>query len=190
MKKANRRDRQPQAGKAQVSVRRVPVWLPGAILLVVLAGIAVGVWAMNRPRAGGASAGAAPAPTSSSAIPAEVRQGLVGRWLRRDGGYVLAIEDVGEDGKVAATYANPRPINVAKARATQEGGNASIYVELRDRGYPGNSYMLTYDRAQDQLAGTYHHLGIGQTFDVRFERVRKEVSEGEQTGPATGALRN
>jgi hypothetical protein len=48
----------------------------------------------------------------------------------------------------------------------------NVFVELRDRGYPGNYYKLTYDTGKDQLAGVYYHLGVQQQFDVFFERMK------------------
>ena len=174
MSKTPRHDHRPKSDGPGQTGRRVPLLLPGAMLVLVLGGIAVGVWAMNRPGSGSGTV-AAPAPAASTtrpAIPAEVRQRLVGRWLRPDGGYVMTIKSIGEDGTVDAAYNNPRAINVAKSRVAQEGGKTSLYIELRDRLYPGNYYTLTYDPAQDQFTGFYHHLGIGQTLDVSFERLR------------------
>jgi len=97
---------------------------------------------------------------------------LQGKWVRTDGGYVLEIKKVTADGKMDAAYLNPRPITVSKAEATSESGQTKVFVELRDRLYPGNNYTLTYDRGKDQLTGIYHHLGIGQDFDVIFVRTK------------------
>jgi hypothetical protein len=46
----------------------------------------------------------------------------------------------------------------------------NLFIELRDRNYPGNYYTLTYDSQSNRLIGVYHHLGIGQNFDVFFIR--------------------
>jgi hypothetical protein len=97
---------------------------------------------------------------------------LKGKWLRPDGGYVLEVRQVAADGKIDAAYLNPRPINISKAAASSEAGQTKVFVELRDRLYPGNYYTLTYDAAKDQLSGVYHHLGIGQQFDVVFVRMK------------------
>jgi hypothetical protein len=150
--------------------------------VVALAGVivigAIGVVlysAADRARSQvGAAGGATPARTSPTAVPlsAEIRARLAGRWLRPDGGYVMTISDIGDDGKVAATYENPRPINIARAEAGMKDGKVSLYIELRDRGYPGNYYVLDFDDAQDQLVGVYYHLGIQQQFDVHFERLK------------------
>ena len=76
---------------------------------------------------------------------------LKGRWLRPDGGYILQIRTIDADGKIDAGYFNPRPINVSKAEVTQEGGKMKVFVELRDTGYPGSVYTLTYDPKEDVL---------------------------------------
>ena len=97
---------------------------------------------------------------------------LQGKWGRTDGGYVLEIKKVTADGNMDAAYLNPQPINVSKATASSEAGQTKVFVELRDRLYPGSYYTLTYDRGKNQLAGVYHHLGIGQQFDVVFVRMK------------------
>ncbi len=95
---------------------------------------------------------------------------LVGRWVRASGGYVLDIQTVQSDGKLELAYLNPRPINVSQALANTEAGRINVFVELRDRHYPGNYYTLTYDSQNDRLVGVYHHLGIGRNMDVFFSR--------------------
>ena len=95
---------------------------------------------------------------------------IVGRWVRPDGGYVLDIRNVEPDGKLELAYLNPRPINISKAHANIETCQIEIFVELRDRYYPGSYYTLTYDSQSDRLVGVYHHLGIGQKFSVSFSR--------------------
>ena len=95
---------------------------------------------------------------------------IEGQWLRPDGGYVLDIKSVGPDGKMEAVYLNPRPINVSKAQANIVAGKIELFIELRDRGYPGSYYTLYYDGKTKRLAGVYHHLGLNQNFDVYFVR--------------------
>ena len=103
--------------------------------------------------------------------PAEtVYEKLLGRWVRPDGGYVLIIKNVHFDGSIDADYLNPNLINISKARATTESGKTNVFVELRDVGYPGSYYTLTYDKDTDRLVGVYHHLGINQNFDIYFVR--------------------
>lgn len=111
----------------------------------------------------GPASGPRGAPTSTDA------RRLVGSWVRLDGGYLLTIASV-TDGKVVARYNNPRPIHVATAELRTEGGGLGLYLELRDQNYPGNFYTLSYDAGADRLVGLYHQLGVGQKFDVSFER--------------------
>ncbi len=93
---------------------------------------------------------------------------LVGKWVRPDGGYVLLIKNVRFDGSIEADYLNPNPINVSEARVTTESDKINVFVELRDVGYPGSYYTLTYDKVTNRLVGVYHHLGINQNFDIFF----------------------
>jgi hypothetical protein len=97
---------------------------------------------------------------------------LKGRWLRPDGGYILDIRHVGGDGKMDASYFNPRPINVSKAEVTKEGGKMKVFVELRDTGYPGSVYTLTYEPKEDVLRGVYFQAAVKQNFDVYFTRMK------------------
>src|SRR5262249_21954175 len=97
-------------------------------------------------------------------------EALNGRWLRRDGGYVLELRP-GAGGEIEAAYFNPPPINVARAGARREGPALQGFVELRAPGYPGSTYTLTYDPKSDQLAGAYFQAALRQTFDVFFTRI-------------------
>lgn len=97
---------------------------------------------------------------------------LKGRWRRPDGGYVIDIKDVDSAGRVDAAYFNPKPIQVSKAEATREGSAANLFIELRDTGYPGCTYTLTYDPQTDQLRGVYFQAVIRQIFDVVFSRIK------------------
>ncbi|MFA5205857.1 MAG: hypothetical protein WC708_15785 [Lentisphaeria bacterium] len=96
---------------------------------------------------------------------------LKGRWQRPDGGYILDLQGVAANGKLTAGYFNPRRIHVARAEASQEGTDVKVFVELRDVNYPGSTYTLAYDPAQDRLTGTYFQAALRQTFDVSFQRV-------------------
>lgn len=71
-----------------------------------------------------------------------------------------------------AAYFNPRPINVAKAEALQGSGTVSIFIELRDVNYPGSTYNLTYDPANDSLKGIYFQAAIEEAFEVYFVRLQ------------------
>jgi phosphoglycolate phosphatase-like HAD superfamily hydrolase len=107
---------------------------------------------------------------TSNAKPASEFGKLIGQWVRPDGGYILDIRSITQDGKIEMAYLNPQPINVSKAQATIKEGIIHLFIELRDRNYPGNYYTLAYDSPSDRFLGIYHHLGIGQDFDVYFIR--------------------
>jgi len=97
---------------------------------------------------------------------------LIGRWQRPDGGYVLEIKKVSENGNVDAAYFNPNPIHVASAEAADANGELNVVVELRDVNYPGSTYNLTYDPADDRLKGTYYQAVAGETYRIFFIRVQ------------------
>jgi hypothetical protein len=95
---------------------------------------------------------------------------LTGNWVRPDGGYTLLIKSVNDDGSIDAAYFNPNPINVSEARVNTESGKINMFVELRDAGYPGSNYTLTYDKENDRLVGVYYHAIFKQKFDIYFIR--------------------
>lgn len=97
---------------------------------------------------------------------------LVGDWIRPDGGYVIRVTRVDADGRVDAGYFNPRPISVARAVALFERGKVGLFMELRDAGYPGSTYTLSYNAKADALAGAYYQAAMGQSFEVAFIRKR------------------
>jgi hypothetical protein len=97
---------------------------------------------------------------------------LVGRWQRTDGGYVIEIRNIAQDGKIAAGYFNPRPINVEKAQASKEKEIIKVEITLRDVGYPGSAYTLVYVAEKDVLLGYYYHAVSRQYFDVLFVRMK------------------
>jgi hypothetical protein len=104
--------------------------------------------------------------------PAPQWQKLIGRWQRPDGGYILAIHSIGADGALAAGYFNPNSIHVGKAEASTDGGAMKVFIELRDVNYPGSTYDLTYDPANDQLKGIYYQAVEKQRFAVAFVRLK------------------
>ena len=112
-----------------------------------------------------------PQASSPAPVPAAFRK-VVGRWLRPDGGYVIEIRHVGAEGKLQAAYFNPQPINVSEARVIQKNNQTQIFIELRDAGYPGATYALTYHGEQDVLAGVYYQPTAGQSFEVVFVRMK------------------
>lgn len=95
-------------------------------------------------------------------------QPLIGRWRRPDGGYVIDIRGIDDDGKIEAGYFNPRPINVARAEASRDADGLKVFVELQDVGYPGATYSLIYNPRQNVLEGLYYQPAAGQTFEVMF----------------------
>jgi hypothetical protein len=96
---------------------------------------------------------------------------IVGKWVRADGGYVLDIQSVDDDGIMDAAYFNPQPIHVAKAEAAREGGEIKVFVELRDVNYPGSTYDLVYEHRSDRLVGVYFQAVQRQQFEVVFDRM-------------------
>lgn len=123
---------------------------------------------------GAASAqGTAPAQKGAGAPPVAVAislDTLKGAWVRPDGGYVIAIRNVGPDGRLEAMYYNPNPLPFAQAQASREGAALRAFFELRAGGYGGSTYELTYDPASDRLKGTYYQAVAKQKFDVNFVR--------------------
>lgn len=97
-------------------------------------------------------------------------QRLIGDWVRPDGGYVISIRRIASDGRAETAYLNPRPISVSRAEASVAGDTAQLFIELRDAGYPGSTYELSYDPRSDRLAGVYFQAAMGQRFDVIFVR--------------------
>jgi len=95
---------------------------------------------------------------------------LLGNWQRVDGSYTLTVGKILEDGRMEVGYFNPRPINVSLAEARMEEGRIRMKVELRDKGYPGSTYILYYDPGRDALLGYYYQAVAGQTFEVAFVR--------------------
>jgi hypothetical protein len=106
---------------------------------------------------------------NQSAIPVDFQK-LIGKWVRPDGGYILDIKSISPAGKIEMAYLNPRPINVSKAQANAKAGKIELFIELRDRGYPGCYYTLTFDPKSNRLVGVYHQLGLNQKYDVYFVR--------------------
>jgi hypothetical protein len=97
---------------------------------------------------------------------------LKGKWLRPDGGYTIDIRSIDSaSGKVDAAYFNPNPIKVAAAQLRQENGALNVFIELRDTGYPGCTYKLTYDRQQDQLKGVYYQAAVQESYNIYFVRL-------------------
>ncbi len=99
-------------------------------------------------------------------------QRLEGRWVRPDGGYVIELRGIKNDGSVSAAYFNPMQIRVYRAEVLKKNGRTALTLELRDVNYPGSTYSLIYDPATDRLKGTYFQAVHKQTFAVEFTRAR------------------
>jgi hypothetical protein len=95
---------------------------------------------------------------------------LPGRWVRLQGGYVITIRAVDADGKLDASYENPRPLPFHVAVASRNDNTLKLLFELRAGGYNGSTYTLSYDATNDRLTGVYDQVVVKQKFDVVFVR--------------------
>jgi hypothetical protein len=112
-----------------------------------------------------------PAPAASGVPSVESAfNALPGRWVRLQGGYVITIRAVDADGKIDASYANPRPLPFHTAVVRKDGDALKLFFELRAGGYNGSTYTLRYDAANDRLTGVYDQVVVKQTFEVVFVR--------------------
>ncbi|MFP4165603.1 MAG: hypothetical protein ACLFUF_00355 [Opitutales bacterium] len=82
-----------------------------------------------------------------------------GKWVRGDGTYRLELEI--KDGDVQASYFNPDEINVESAEFTEQSklSPPELVIVLRDRGYPGSTYRLSYLSERMALIGAYERPG-------------------------------
>jgi len=138
--------------------------IPAAVVLVAAA--AYFFWEGRSP----SSSGPGTAKSPSAAAEKVDLQRLIGEWVRPDGGYVISIRRIASDGHVEAAYLNPRQINLSRAEASVAGDTATLFIELRDTGYPGSTYELSYDPRIDRLVGVFFQAAMGQRFDVVFVR--------------------
>ena len=103
--------------------------------------------------------------------PVEIDPGkLTGRWLRPDGGYIIEILDVYDEGTLEAGYFNPNPINISRAEWKKEDNRLKIYIEFDDVNYPGSNYTLDYFPDRDLLIGAYFQAVQQQSYYVEFIR--------------------
>ena len=161
-----------QQSVTQVTRRKARLFLAasGAVLVVFIAVFMLGQGQRNDsmiPIAGSSSSaagGLAPARPDF--------QKLKGQWQRPDGGYIIDIMNIEAGGKMQAGYYNPRPIHVSRAEAAEEGETLGVFIELNDVNYPGSTYTLRYDPANDQLHGIYYQAALQQSFEVVFARMK------------------
>ena len=174
-KRSSSRDLPAPEPKPKSRRRPIVLAIAGAAACAATVALVLFVFRGSRPPAGQPPSAPAAA-TSSAASPAPISPlswgVLKGRWLRPDGGYVLEIKDIESTGRMQAAYLNPKPIHVAKADASIAAGTAKVFIELRDTGYPGSTYALTYDPQRDELQGTYYQAAMRQTFEVAFVRMK------------------
>jgi len=171
--KASKQKKTNPEGKSTAPFLSGRYWL---IWVIIIVGIVV--LATLKERIKSSSTVGSPEPVISTNAPAVIAQAkpdfqkLKGRWLRPDGGYVIEIKSADENGKLEASYFNPKSIHVAKAEAKQEGGVTKVFIELQDVNYPGSTYTLVYVPDRDLLAGVYYQALQQQSFDVYFERMK------------------
>jgi uncharacterized protein (DUF2147 family) len=96
---------------------------------------------------------------------------LVGRWARTEGPYMISINAL-VNGKLEASYANPRPLPFETAEATRDGNTLNLFFKLSAGGYGGSTYTLKYDAETDSLRGVYNQVVVMQKFDVVFRRMK------------------
>ena len=110
-------------------------------------------------------------PSSMAKVPQP--EDFEGEWIRGDGTYRLEI-DLTDDG-VEARYFNPDPVNVGSAEFPEDSRPAEpeLVVVLRDEGYPGSTYRLSYFSERMVLVGTYTRPGTNpaEIYFVRREDV-------------------
>jgi hypothetical protein len=71
---------------------------------------------------------------------------------------VITINSVDAEGRIDASYANPRPLPFHKAFVTSVGSSLELIFELRAPGYDGSTYTLRYDAATDRLTGVFDQV--------------------------------
>ena len=130
--------------------------------LVALAG-AIGLFS------GVALAQSPPDAQPGSAVPAF--DALIGRWARTEGPYIISINAV-VNGKLDASYANPKPLPFQTAEVTRDGNTLNLFFKLSAGGYGGSTYTLKYDAETDSLRGVYDQVVVMQKFDVVFKRMK------------------
>ena len=169
-KKKSKSKRKPDQAHAK---KRFPIFW---VSLIIMAAVGTVLLVMASLRSTGqhpVSKSDATVPETQSAVTLDEDNGfenLIGRWLRPDGGYIIEIRSINADGRLDAAYFNPRPIHVARAEASWRNGGQEVFIELQDTGYPGSTYTLDYNPAQDAFTGVYFQAKLKQAFEVVFVR--------------------
>ncbi len=173
---SSRKKKKPKSTRKPVQAapkKRFPViW----VSLVIVVAVGAAILVMVNLRSNGQNQTTktdASVPEAQSSTALDENQGfenLIGRWLRPDGGYIIEIRSISADGRMDAAYLNPRPINVDRAETSWEKGRQEVFIELQDTGYPGSTYTLDYNPAQDTLTGVYFQAAMKQAFEVVFVR--------------------
>jgi uncharacterized protein (DUF2147 family) len=110
-------------------------------------------------------------PDAQTGSAAPAFDALVGRWARTEGPYIISINGV-VNGKLDASYANPRPLPFETAEVTRDGNTLNLFFKLSAAGYGGSTYTLKYDAETDSLRGVYNQVVLMQKFDVVFRRMK------------------
>jgi hypothetical protein len=145
------------------SEKHAPRFLIAVVLCAAIVAVVMAVYFFS----GRQSVTDTSAPTTGIDI-----QVLKGRWLRPDGGYILEIRNVADDGRIEAGYYNPKPIRVSKAEVSRTGSTMNVFLELRDTGYPGCTYTMLYDPRDDVMKGVYYQAAIQESFEIVFVRMK------------------
>jgi hypothetical protein len=148
---------------AQRSSKKARRFLIALIIFTGVAAVAVAVFVVS---------GRQGVPGSPEQVTGIDFQALKGRWLRADGGYVLEIRDISPDGRMDAGYFNPRQINVSRGEVSRRGQVTSVFIALRDTGYPGCTYTLLYDPLEDLLKGTYYQAAVQESYEIVLVRMK------------------
>ncbi len=82
-----------------------------------------------------------------------------GSWLRGDGGYRIEVTAGETAGAMVVQYFNPEPIHVESATFEEVDGEPQLSFVLRDSGYPGSVYQLSFFAERRLLYGTYARPG-------------------------------
>jgi len=97
---------------------------------------------------------------------------LVGSWQRPDGGYILKVDEVRDDGSLIAAYYNPNQIEVGRTEWNIYNNEIKVYFELISANYNGSNYNLVYLPDRDILAGEYYQAVQKKKYYVEFPRLK------------------